>query len=229
MTSLKEAESLSSEQELSFLQNLLESKEINALVNVHSKVAKVVKDEKCAPIMSSSMQVSTVNFIDFRMEINFDSPFNKFVKVALEVLEQLSQRCHISPTCKDLFQLLQTPHIQVCSSLFHYKTSFEHWIDFLFGCRVCSLLMIQLLRRTSIHICPTFPSKSTKTKKRSKLFSSSKATSHWYVSQFRFTNSIFPHILTDALHGFLLLQLSYFTTISSQSSTIFLVFISILY
>lgn len=61
VTSLKEAESLSSEQELSFLQNLLESKEINALVNVHSKVAKVVKDEKCAPIMSSSMQVSSIN------------------------------------------------------------------------------------------------------------------------------------------------------------------------
>lgn len=58
VTSLKEAESLSSEQELSFLQNLLESKEINALVHVHSKVAKVVKDEKCAPIMSTSMQVS---------------------------------------------------------------------------------------------------------------------------------------------------------------------------
>lgn len=57
VTSLKEAESLSSEQELGFLQNLLESKEINALVSVHSKVAKVVKDEKFAPIMSGSMQV----------------------------------------------------------------------------------------------------------------------------------------------------------------------------
>lgn len=57
VTSLKEAESLSSEQELSFLQNLLESREINALVNVHSKVAKVVKDEKFAPIISNSMQV----------------------------------------------------------------------------------------------------------------------------------------------------------------------------
>lgn len=62
MTSLKEAESLSSEQELSFLQNLLESKEINALVNVHSKVAKVVKDEKLAPIMSGSMQVRNIHF-----------------------------------------------------------------------------------------------------------------------------------------------------------------------
>lgn len=58
VTSLKETESLSSEQELSFLQSLLESREINALVNVHSKVGKVCKDEKCAPLMSSSIQVS---------------------------------------------------------------------------------------------------------------------------------------------------------------------------
>lgn len=58
MTSLKESESLSSEQELTFLQSLLESKEINALVNVHSKVGKINKDEKFAPIMSSSMQVN---------------------------------------------------------------------------------------------------------------------------------------------------------------------------
>lgn len=57
VTSLKEADSLSSEQELNFLQNLLESKEINALVNVHSKVGKVVKDEKFSPIISTSIQV----------------------------------------------------------------------------------------------------------------------------------------------------------------------------
>lgn len=57
MSSLKEAESLSSEQELNFLQNLLESKEINALVNVHTKVAKVGKDDRLAPVMSTSMQV----------------------------------------------------------------------------------------------------------------------------------------------------------------------------
>lgn len=58
VTSLKGADKLSSEQDLSFLQNLLESKEINALVNVHSKVAKVVKDEKIAPLMSNSIQVN---------------------------------------------------------------------------------------------------------------------------------------------------------------------------
>lgn len=58
VTSLKEAERLSSEQEFCFLQNLLESKAINALVNVHCKVGKINKEEKFAPIMSSSIQVN---------------------------------------------------------------------------------------------------------------------------------------------------------------------------
>ncbi|XP_055707906.1 MAGUK p55 subfamily member 7 isoform X8 [Phlebotomus papatasi] len=88
VTSLKEAESLSGEQDLGFLQTLLESKELNALVNVHSKIAKIGKDDRVAPLLSSSMQV------------------------ALEVLEQLAPRCHISPLCKEVFHLLQTPHLQ---------------------------------------------------------------------------------------------------------------------
>lgn len=60
VSSLKEAESLSSERELNFLQSLLESKEINALVNVHTKVGKVGKDERLVPIMSTSMQVQFI-------------------------------------------------------------------------------------------------------------------------------------------------------------------------
>lgn len=55
---MKETESLSSEQELEFLQSLLESKGLNALVNVHSKVAKIGKDDRLAPIMSTSMQAN---------------------------------------------------------------------------------------------------------------------------------------------------------------------------
>lgn len=44
LTSLGEADNkLSGEKELHFLQTLLQSKEINALVNVHHKVAKVGK------------------------------------------------------------------------------------------------------------------------------------------------------------------------------------------
>lgn len=89
MASLKEAENFSSKtEELRFLQNLFESKEINALCNVHSKVAKLCKDEKCAPLLSNSTQI------------------------ALEVLTQLTQ-CHtISPLSKEIFNLLQKPHLQ---------------------------------------------------------------------------------------------------------------------
>ncbi|XP_065081112.1 MAGUK p55 subfamily member 7 isoform X4 [Ochlerotatus camptorhynchus] len=88
ITSLKEADSLSNEQELGFLQNLLQSKELNALVNVHSKVAKINKDDRIAPLLSSSMQV------------------------LIEVLELLAPRCHISPLCREVFHMLQTPHLQ---------------------------------------------------------------------------------------------------------------------
>lgn len=88
ITSLKESEGLSDEQDLGFLQNLLQSKELNALVNVHSKVAKINKDDRIAPLLSSSMQV------------------------LLETLELLAPRCHISPLCREVFHLLQTPHLQ---------------------------------------------------------------------------------------------------------------------
>lgn len=58
VSSLKEAESLTGQQDLDFLQQLLESKELNALVNVHTKVAKIGKDDRLAPLLSSSMQVN---------------------------------------------------------------------------------------------------------------------------------------------------------------------------
>lgn len=35
------------------------------------------------------------------------------LQVALDVLEHLSQRTHISPICKEMFHLLQRPHVQV--------------------------------------------------------------------------------------------------------------------
>lgn len=59
LTTLNESDNkLSGEQEMSFLQTLLQSKEINALVNVHHKVAKMGKDDRVAPILSASMQVN---------------------------------------------------------------------------------------------------------------------------------------------------------------------------
>lgn len=135
VASLKEADSLTSEQELSFLQTLLQSKEINALVNVHSKVGKVCKDEKCAPLMSSSIQVRHIPSLPESHHIH-ESTLNTVYKfkciccsvciwkkkqVALEVLEQLSQRCHISPLCKEIFYLLQKPHFQVHFERFSHQ------------------------------------------------------------------------------------------------------------
>ncbi|XP_011192752.2 MAGUK p55 subfamily member 7 isoform X4 [Zeugodacus cucurbitae] len=88
ITSLKEAENLSNDQEIDFLKALLESKELNALVNVHTKVAKVGRDDRLAPVLSTSGQI------------------------LYEVLEQLSQRCHLNEECKEAFHLLQEPHLQ---------------------------------------------------------------------------------------------------------------------
>ncbi|XP_041632879.1 MAGUK p55 subfamily member 7 isoform X3 [Drosophila kikkawai] len=88
ITTLKESDNLSNDQEIDFLKALLESKELNALVNVHTKVAKVGRDDRLAPVLSTSAQV------------------------LYEVLEQLSQRCHLNEDCKEAFHLLQDSHIQ---------------------------------------------------------------------------------------------------------------------
>lgn len=60
ITSLNDAETLSGESDLLFLRTLLQSKELNALVTVHGKVAKIGKDDRLAPILSDSMQVRRV-------------------------------------------------------------------------------------------------------------------------------------------------------------------------
>lgn len=105
---------MSGEQELHFLQTLLKSKEINALVNVHHKVAKVGKDDRIAPILSASMQV------------------------AIEILELLAPRCHFSPLCKDLFHLLQTPHLQVCHICRRLVVRLYHFIFNRFQSLLCA-------------------------------------------------------------------------------------------
>lgn len=61
ITSLNDAETLSGESDLLFLRTLLQSKELNALVTVHGKVAKIGKDDRLAPILSDSMQVWRVS------------------------------------------------------------------------------------------------------------------------------------------------------------------------
>lgn len=78
----------SSEEEFGFLSGLLQSKELHALVKVHNKIIDNGKDEKFHPILSSSMQI------------------------ALEVLDVILPRVNLSEDCKELFLLLQKPHLQ---------------------------------------------------------------------------------------------------------------------
>lgn len=77
------------EEEFGFLSELLQSKELNALVNVHNKILNNVKDDKFFPVLSNSMDID------------------------IEVLDLLSTKTHVSKDCKELFHLLQKPHIQV--------------------------------------------------------------------------------------------------------------------
>lgn len=85
------------EEEFGFLSELLQSKELNALVNVHNKILSNVKDDKFFPVLSNSMDID------------------------VEVLDLLSTKTHISPECKELFHLLQKPHIQVMKSRWFFR------------------------------------------------------------------------------------------------------------
>ncbi|XP_015607423.1 MAGUK p55 subfamily member 7 isoform X3 [Cephus cinctus] len=76
------------DEEFGFLSDLLKSKELNALVNVHNKILTNVKDDKFFPVLSNAMDID------------------------VEVLDLLSTKTHLSEECKELFYLLQKPHIQ---------------------------------------------------------------------------------------------------------------------
>ncbi|KAG7211211.1 hypothetical protein KM043_010529 [Ampulex compressa] len=76
------------DEEFGFLSDLLQSKELNALVNVHNKILSNVKDDKFFPVLSNSMDID------------------------IDVLDLLSTKTHHSADCKELFHLLQRPHIQ---------------------------------------------------------------------------------------------------------------------
>lgn len=90
LTSLQQATELpSTEEELGFLSDLLQSKELHALVNAHNKIITNGSSDKFCPILSTSMHV------------------------LLDVLDVLATRTHMSEDCKELFYLLQKPHIQV--------------------------------------------------------------------------------------------------------------------
>ncbi|XP_071559854.1 MAGUK p55 subfamily member 7 isoform X3 [Temnothorax nylanderi] len=76
------------EEEFGFLSELLQSKELNALVNVHNKILNNFKDDKFFPVLSNAMDID------------------------VEVLDLLSTKTHASADYKELFHLLQKPHIQ---------------------------------------------------------------------------------------------------------------------
>lgn len=79
-----------SKEELDFLSNLLQSKELHALFKVYNTIVDRVRDDRrCSPVLSSSMQTT------------------------LDVMEVILPRIALSDTSRQLFQLLQNPHIQV--------------------------------------------------------------------------------------------------------------------
>jgi hypothetical protein len=67
---------------------LLQSKELHALVNVHNKIISNGASDKFFPMLSTSMHVM------------------------VDVLEVLATKLHVSEECKELFYLLQKPHVQ---------------------------------------------------------------------------------------------------------------------
>ncbi|XP_058805509.1 MAGUK p55 subfamily member 7 isoform X2 [Phymastichus coffea] len=73
-----------SDEEFNFLTDLLQSKELNALVQIYNKI----KDNKCCAILSNAMEIN------------------------VEVLGILASKTHSSEEFKELFHLLQKPHVQ---------------------------------------------------------------------------------------------------------------------
>ncbi|XP_023029210.1 membrane palmitoylated protein 7-like protein metro isoform X3 [Leptinotarsa decemlineata] len=89
LSSLQQASNLpTTEEELGFLSTLLQSKELHALVNVHNKIISNGASDKFFPMLSTSMDVLA------------------------DVLDELVHKPHMSEDCKELFYLLQRPHIQ---------------------------------------------------------------------------------------------------------------------
>ncbi|XP_015833265.2 MAGUK p55 subfamily member 7 isoform X3 [Tribolium castaneum] len=89
LSSLQQAKELpSTEEDLGFLSELLQSKELHALVNVHNKIISNGASDKFFPMLSTSMHVM------------------------VDVLEVLAAKLQVSEECKELFYLLQKPHVQ---------------------------------------------------------------------------------------------------------------------
>lgn len=92
LTSLQQTSELpSTDEELGFLSDLLQSKELHALVNVHNKIISNGASDKFFPMLSTSMTV------------------------LYDVLEVLTAKTKISEDVSELFFLLQKSHMQVSS------------------------------------------------------------------------------------------------------------------
>lgn len=76
-------------EDVAFLSELLQSKQLHALVQVHNKIVAKGKDDKFYPLLSNAMQVT------------------------LEVLELLADVASVSKEYEELLKLLQKPHFQV--------------------------------------------------------------------------------------------------------------------
>ncbi|XP_063393906.1 MAGUK p55 subfamily member 7 isoform X1 [Cydia fagiglandana] len=86
LSSLKEVQS--GGEDVAFLSELLQSKQLHALVQVHNKIAAKGKDDKFFPLLSNAMQVT------------------------LEVLDLLGNVVSVSKEYQELLSLLQKPHFQ---------------------------------------------------------------------------------------------------------------------
>ncbi|XP_045531907.1 MAGUK p55 subfamily member 7 isoform X1 [Pieris brassicae] len=86
LTSLKEVQS--GGEDVAFLSELLQSKQLHALVQVHNKIVAKGKDDKFYPLLSNAMQVT------------------------LEVLEMFGELKTVSKEFQELLSLLQKPHFQ---------------------------------------------------------------------------------------------------------------------
>lgn len=89
---MKEVQSGS--EDVAFLSELLQSKQLHALVHVHNKIVAKGKDDKFYPLLSNAMQVT------------------------LEVFEVLGDKTKISKEYEELLSLLQKPHFQVSITQF---------------------------------------------------------------------------------------------------------------
>uniref|UniRef100_A0ABD2WS83 MAGUK p55 subfamily member 7 n=1 Tax=Trichogramma kaykai TaxID=54128 RepID=A0ABD2WS83_9HYME len=76
------------DEDFNYLSELLQSKELNALVHVYNKILRNLKDDKFCPILSNAMEIN------------------------VEVLNLLSSKTHVNDDIKELFQTLQKPHVQ---------------------------------------------------------------------------------------------------------------------